>query len=139
MAIETENVNEILLAASLSALKELGESPHTIAFVVRNLLESSREDALKKFLNELKKALNSPPGLVQSQAGTKYEVDDEDGNVIVRVRDCSWKSVCEIQEKMGGIICSVAIIIEAISKSSPVSVRFNNNSYCVIKIRRVKQ
>ncbi|WP_457620808.1 hypothetical protein [Methanopyrus sp.] len=138
MAIEIESMNEVLLAASLSALKELGESPHTIALVVRDLLEDGVEGIPKKFLNELKEALDSPPGSVQSQAGTRYEVDNGDGNATVRIEDCSWKSVCEIQEKMGERICPVAVIIDAISETLPIHIKFDNSSNCVIKIKRVK-
>ncbi|WP_148688592.1 hypothetical protein [Methanopyrus sp. SNP6] len=138
MAIEIEDVNEVLLAASLSALKELGETPHTIALVVRSLLEDGVEEIPKEFLDELKETLHLPPGSVQSRGGTRYEIDNEDGKVTIRVESCSWKSICELQEEMGQRICPVAIIIDAISETLPIHVEFDNSSECIIKAKRVR-
>jgi hypothetical protein len=138
VAIEIEDVNEVLLAASLSALKELGETPHTIALVVRSLLEDGVEEIPKGFLDELREALHSPPGSVQSRKGTRYEIGNEDGNITIRVESCSWKSICELQEEMGQKICPVAIIIGAISETLPIHIEFNSSSDCVVKAKRVR-
>ena len=138
VAIEIEDVNEVLLAASLSALKELGETPHTIALVVRSLLEDGVEETQRGFLDELKEALHFPPGSVQSREGTRYEMGNDDGNITIRIENCSWKSICELQEEMGQKICPVAIIIDAISETLPIYIKFNNNSDCMIKAKRVK-
>ena len=136
MAVDVEDVNEVLLAASLSALRELGETPHTIALVVRSLLEDGVKDVPREFLDELREALHNPPESVRSRGGTEYEVDEENGNITVRVGNCTWRSICELQEEMGGRICPVAIIVDAISEALPIRVEFNNSPDCVIKAKR---
>ena len=130
-------MNEILLAASLSALKELGETPHTIALVVRELLEDGVKGIPQGFLDELREALHSPPGSVQSRGGTKYEIDNEDETITIRVESCTWKSICELQEEMGEKICPVAIIIDAVSSEIlPIHIESNNSPDCIIKAKR---